>query len=46
MKAWFPIHSHKNHVGEITDIFDEYVELRDTETGKYVIVKFNLITII
>jgi hypothetical protein len=38
MRAWYPIHSHKNRVGVITDQYDNYLELVDEETGEYVIV--------
>lgn len=41
MKFWYPIHSHKNRVGILTDFYDEYVELIDEDTGEFVIIHWS-----
>jgi hypothetical protein len=38
MKFWYQISPWRARVGIITWWFDEYLELQDCETGKYVIV--------
>jgi hypothetical protein len=43
MRAWYPVHSHKNRVGIITDQYDEYLEVVDEETREYAIRKMSVI---
>lgn len=37
MKAWYEDKPLRKRIGLITDTFGEYIELKDLETGKYVI---------
>jgi hypothetical protein len=46
VKVWYPVGKCHNKVGTITWVLDEYVEILDSETGQFVIVKFKEIEII
>jgi hypothetical protein len=43
MKFWYQINRWRYRIGEITDYYGLYVELKDLETGKYVIIHWTLI---
>jgi hypothetical protein len=37
MKVWYEKSHLKKRIGIITDIFTDYIEMRDLESGEYVI---------
>ena len=43
MKCWYPTSPLRNRVVIITDIYDEYVEVRDVDSGKYYIVLLSMV---
>jgi hypothetical protein len=43
MKFWYKVHKLRNRIGEITDYYGLYVELKDCETEEYVIIFWTLI---
>ena len=38
-KVWYPVNELQNKVGFVVDVFDEYTEIQDEETGKFKIVE-------
>ena len=37
MKVWYEISKLKKRIGIITDVFLDYYEIKDMETGQYII---------
>lgn len=42
-KVWYPVSKLQNKVGFVVDVFDEYTEIQDEETGKFKIVETRLL---
>lgn len=42
-KVWYPVNDLQNKVGFVVDMFDEYTEIQDEETGKFKIVETRLL---
>lgn len=42
-KVWYPVSELQNKVGFVVDVFDEYTEIQDEETGKFKIVETRLL---
>lgn len=42
-KVWYPVNELQNKVGFVVDVFDEYTEIQDEETGKFKIVETRLL---
>lgn len=38
-KVWYPVSELQNKVGFVVDVFDEYTEIQDEETGSFKIVE-------
>ena len=43
MKFWYKVNKLRSRIGEITDYYGLYVEIRDLESGEYVIIHWTLI---
>ena len=46
MEAWFKISELRSKVGIITDHYENYIELKDIDTGEYFIVHESKVEII
>lgn len=42
-KVWYPVNDLQNKVGFVVDVFDEYTEIQDEETGNTKIVETRLL---
>jgi hypothetical protein len=42
-KVWYPVNELQNKVGFVVDVFDEYTEIQDEETGNTKIVETRLL---
>jgi hypothetical protein len=43
MKFWYQVNKWRCRIGEITDYYGLYVEIRDLKSGEYVIIHWTLI---
>jgi hypothetical protein len=41
MKVWFPVSTHQMKVGIVTDVFSDWIEVQEVESGQYYIKPFN-----
>lgn len=42
-KVWYPVNDLQNKVGFVVDMFDEYTEIQDEETGNTKIIETRLL---
>lgn len=42
-KVWYPVSESQNKVGFVVDMFDEYTEIQDEETGNTKIIETRLL---
>lgn len=38
-KVWYPVNDLQNKIGFVVDVFDEYTEIQDEETGHFKIIE-------